>query len=85
MRGWNIVMKRIPTVGIVVLMVASCATPEVERSVGTDIDEAYTLRCGGLRYIWNDCYDEAERLCPEGYRVLEELAEMPMGECFGGR
>ena len=75
-------MKLALTVGILALMLASCATPNVEQSARTDGDEGYTLNCTGIRYIWNDCYDQAERLCPEGYRVLEELAETSMGGMF---
>lgn len=77
-------MNRIATVGIAVLVLASCATPQVVRAVGANGDETYTLRCSGVRYIWNDCYDEAERLCPEGYEVLEQLGEAPTRGIFWG-
>lgn len=77
-------MKRITTVGIAALVLVSCATPEVARSVGEDGDETYALRCSGVRYIWNDCYDEAERLCPEGYEVLEQSGAAPTRGIFWG-
>ena len=77
-------MKLLATIGIAVLALTSCATPQVERTVGTDGGETYTLRCSGVRYIWNDCYDEAERLCPEGYQVLEQLGEAPTRGMFWG-
>ena len=77
-------MKFLPIIGIAILLLTSCATPEVVRSVGEDGDETYELRCSGVRYIWNDCYDEAERLCPEGYQVLEQLGEAPTRGIFWG-
>ena len=77
-------MRLLATIGIAMLVVTSCATAEVERVVREDGDEAYTLRCAGVRYIWNDCYDEAERLCPAGYRVLEQLGEAPSRGIFWG-
>ena len=77
-------MKRIATIGMAALILTSCATPQVVRSAGADGDETYTLRCSGVRYIWNDCYDEAERLCPEGYEVLEDLSQAPTRGVFWG-
>ena len=77
-------MKRLATILMAALVLASCATPQVVRSVAEDGGETYTLRCTGVRYIWNDCYDEAERLCPEGYEVLENLSEAPTRGVFWG-
>lgn len=31
----------------------------------------YTVSCSGTGKDWNDCYHEAETLCPGGYNIIK--------------
>lgn len=51
------------------LFVAGCTTTqEIKRPDGT---REYLIACGAS-VGWNICYKEANRLCPSGYKTIEE-------------
>jgi len=48
------------------------ASDSPESSVVPDENPTYTVNCSGPGKDWDDCYQEAETLCPDGYKILKK-------------
>jgi hypothetical protein len=53
------------------LFACSFASASSEAFTGPNGNTAYNLRCSGTGKDWNDCYKEAETLCPDGYNIIK--------------
>jgi len=71
----EIPMKKIALILFVVSQLcyaSSSASDSPEPSVAQNKKPTYTVNCSGLGKKWDDCYQEAENLCPDGYKILKK-------------
>ena len=43
----------------------------------------HTLSCSGTGKDWNDCYLEADTLCPNGYTIIEKSTGIVSAPIYG--
>jgi hypothetical protein len=58
-----------------VLMIAACSV-DPRPFIGPDGNNAYSMRCSGMGLDWSDCYAEAGKLCPNGYKIIQQHSGM---------
>ena len=62
----------------------SCfASDSPESSVEPDEKPTYTLDYSGPGKDWNNCYQEAETLCPDGYKILKKSSGVVAAPVYG--
>jgi hypothetical protein len=67
-------MKKITLMLFVIFQFLSAAiltSASPETITGPNGKTAYTLSCSGTGKEWDDCYQEAETLCPDGYNIIK--------------
>ena len=75
MRCWHIVF---------LLLLTGCASVSPEQFVGPNGNTAYSMRCSGMGRTLDDCYKKAEKLCPDGYTVIDAASSIIAFPMDGG-
>jgi hypothetical protein len=57
---------------IQLLCTASLASVSPEAVTEPKGKTTYTLSCSGTGKDWSDCYQEADTLCPAGYKIINK-------------
>ena len=65
------------------LFTAVLGSDSPESATDQDKKETYTVTCGGTGKSWNDCYQEAEDLCPSGYTITKKSTGVISTPVFG--
>jgi hypothetical protein len=68
-------MKKIILILFVIsqlLFTSSIASVSPEAFTGPNGKTAFTLSCSGTGKDWNDCYQEADSFCPDGYNIIKK-------------
>ena len=82
----KIPMKKTSLIFFVILQfcyVSCLASDSPESSVEPNEKPTYTLDCSGPGKDWDDCYQEAETLCPDGYKILKKSSGVVAAPVYG--
>lgn len=58
-------------VALTVLLIMLCGCTTTQRISRPDGGSEFIVACGAA-LGWRECYGAAQRLCPQGYRTLDE-------------
>ena len=70
--------KYIFKLAVIILPAFICVSALNLRAASTSAEEDTfkTVDCSGFGKKWDDCYRDAETLCPEGYTVIKKSTGM---------
>ena len=54
------------------LFTSSLASDSPKSVTDTNTKQTYTVSCSGHGKSWNDCYQESDSLCPDGYNIIKK-------------
>lgn len=80
-------MKSYILILCITIAASSCSSASYDQIKGPDNQDAYSIKCAPLAI--NDCYNEATKLCPGGYSILDKgnsssSMTVPMGSFLAG-
>ena len=59
------------SIGVLLISVAACSVNPTQ-FIGPNGKAAYSMKCSGMGRDWSDCYVEAGKLCPAGYKIIDQ-------------
>ena len=54
------------------LFTSSLASDSPKSVTDKNIEQTYKVNCSGHGKSWDDCYQEADSLCPDGYNTIKK-------------
>ena len=59
------------------LILSGCMRAFYSQVVLPSGSKGYSLNCSGTLKTWAQCYEEAGKLCPYGYKIVEQEGQKP--------
>jgi hypothetical protein len=56
------------------IFTSGLASDSPKQDTDQDIKETHSVTCSGTGKSWDDCYQEADNLCPAGYIIIKRSA-----------
>jgi len=66
-----------------ILFTASLASDLSKSFSELNKKSTYTVSCSGIGKSWDDCYQEADTLCPDGYNIIKKSTGVISTQVYG--
>jgi len=65
------------------LFTSSLASDSPKSVTDKNIEQTYKVNCSGHGKSWDDCYQEAGTLCPDGYNIIKKSTGVVSTPIYG--